>query len=120
MPGSWGKSHTGRKTIKEKWVYSAKQNAYGQAIRCKTRLVEKGCSQVEGTDFTAVFSPVLKYVMIRLLIAAAAHYDLPPKRAHIKNALINADVTEKLYVQIPEGLVLRDSHHYAYHHNKAL
>ena len=40
----------------------------GELVRHKTRLVDKGFTQREGIDFKFVFSPVVKYRTIRLVI----------------------------------------------------
>lgn len=79
----------------------------------------KKYSRVEAVDFTGVFSPVVRYLTIRLLFPVTAHHNLPWKQTDIKNVFRNANVTEERYVQQPEGFVLRDSHHYAYLLNKA-
>lgn len=110
----------GRKTVKSKWVYSVKRNAEGQAIRCKAWLAVKGYLQVEGIEVTESFSPLARYVTIRLLFAVTANYNLPRKQIDIKNTFINANVAEELYFQQPEGFVFRDSRHCAYRLSKAL
>jgi hypothetical protein len=47
---------TGRKIIKNRWVFKVKSDG-----RCKARLVAKGFSQVEGLDLDQVFSPVVHF-----------------------------------------------------------
>jgi hypothetical protein len=46
----------GRKVIKNRWVFNQKPDG-----RKKARLVAKGFSQVEGMDYDAVFSPVVRF-----------------------------------------------------------
>jgi len=45
----------GRKPIGSKWVFKKKTNAEGKVERYKSRLVEKGYSQVLGIDFGDIF-----------------------------------------------------------------
>eukprot|EP00253_Pinus_taeda_P004576 PITA_04576 len=65
----------GRKPICGKWVFKKKTNAEGKVEKYKARLVEKGYSQVLGTDFGVIFSPVAKVTSIRLLLSVAATFD---------------------------------------------
>jgi hypothetical protein len=46
----------GRKAIKNRWVCDVKSDS-----RTKARLVAKGFSQVEGVDYNAIFSPVVRF-----------------------------------------------------------
>ena len=60
----------GRKVIKNRWVFDVKSDG-----RKKARLVAKGFSQVEGEDFDEIFSPVVRFETVRLIIALAALKD---------------------------------------------
>jgi hypothetical protein len=46
---------TGRNPIGKKWVFKKKLNVEGKVEKYKARLVEKGCSQVEGIGFGVFF-----------------------------------------------------------------
>lgn len=88
-----------RETIKLKWVYSLKRNSESKVIQRKERLVYKGYSQIEGIDFTEVFSSMARYVTIRLIFSITVYHDLNRKLIDTKNACINAKESEGLYVQ---------------------
>ena len=45
-------------------------------VRFKVRLVAKGYSQREGVDYTEVFSLVVRYALIRVLLSFVAQHDM--------------------------------------------
>jgi hypothetical protein len=66
----------GRNLVGNKWVFKKKINATGQVKKFKSRLVAKGHSQVEGVDFSEIFSRNEKLASIRVLMSLVATFDL--------------------------------------------
>lgn len=86
-----------------KWVFKLKE-APGEEVKFKARLVAKGYSQCEGIDYTETFSPVVRYDSVRVMLALAANFDMEIAQFDVKTAFLNGDLTEEIYMQIPEGI----------------
>ena len=56
-------------------MYSQKSDEFGNVVRAKARLVARGFSQHEGTDFFDTFSPCPFVMSIRLLAAHACELE---------------------------------------------
>ena len=101
-----------KKAIGCKWVYKVKHNADGTINRYKERLVAKGYAQTYGTDFEDTFSPVAKMAIVREVIAMAAAKGWDLEQIAVKNAFLNGDLQEEVYMKQPEGYVHSDYLHY--------
>lgn len=77
-----------------------------EKVRFKARLCAKGFSQKPGIHFDEIYSPVVRYDSVRLLLAFAAIKDLEMRKFDIKTAFkqLNSEVKEELYMKIPEGI----------------
>ena len=64
----------------------------------------KGYAQQEGIDYNEVFSPVVKYSSIRILLALVAQYELDLDQLDVKTAFIHGDLDEEIYMTQPMGL----------------
>ena len=54
----------GKKTLQNKWVFQIKEEHDGSK-RYNAWLVVKGFQQIEGIDYSEIFSPVVKLTTIR-------------------------------------------------------
>jgi len=95
-----------QKPIGCKWVFKRKAGIAGvEKPRFKARLVTKGYSQKEGIYFQEIFSPVVKYVSIRLLLSIVFHLDMELQQMDFKTAFLHGYLDEMIFMDQPEGYV---------------
>lgn len=68
------------------------------------RLVADGNTQKWGIDFDKVFSTVEKLSTLRLALILAAANDYNLSSADIRQAYLQATLSEELYMMVPQGL----------------
>ena len=61
----------------------------------------KGYTQREGIDYNEVFSPVVKYSSIRILLALVAQYELDFDQLDVKTIFLHGDFDEEIYMTQP-------------------
>ena len=88
----------GQKVIRNRWVFDVKDNG-----RKRAHLVAKGFSQVEGMDYDQVFSPVVRFETVRLIISMAALENWHMHGLDVRNAYLYGELDEEIYMEQPEG-----------------
>ena len=94
----------GQHTIGTKWVFKIKRKADGSIEKYKARLVAKGFKQKQGIDYTETFSPVVKYVTLRMVIAITKYFGWSLDQQDVVTAFLYGEMTEKVFCAIPEGV----------------
>lgn len=90
------------------WVFAVKENGDGIIDRRKSRLVIKGCAQRPGIDFHETYAPVAKLTSVRIFLCLANQQNMTVFQLDVKNAFLNGDLKEEIYMWPPEGLALKD------------
>ena len=94
----------GQRAIGTKWVFKIKRKADGSIEKYKARLVAKGFRQKYGIDYTETFSPVVKYVTLRMVIAITKYFGWSLDQLDVVTAFLYGEMKEKVFYAIPEGV----------------
>ncbi|GJT13592.1 ribonuclease H-like domain-containing protein [Tanacetum coccineum] len=87
------------------WLFKHKFHADGTLSRYNTHLVANSSSQQLGVDFDETFSPVVKLDTIRTVLCLAVSRKWPIYQLDVKNAFLNGDLFETVYMHHPPGFV---------------
>ena len=66
-------------------------------------LVAKGFSQVEGVDFNKIFSPVVRFETVRLMLALATLENWHIESLDVCSTYLYGKLTEEIYMKQPKG-----------------
>ena len=61
----------------------------------------KGHTQTYGIDYSETFAPIAKLNTVRILLSLAANLDWPLHQLDVKNAFLNGDLEEEVYMDSP-------------------
>ena len=105
----------GCKVIKNHWVFNIKID--GQK---KAHLLAKGFSQVEGLEYDQVFSPVVRFESMHLILAMAALEGWVLTGLDVWNAYLYGKLDEEIYMEQPEGFIVPEKENMVLHLRHAL
>lgn len=92
------------RTLRARWVFTRKiDGTTGLPSTYKARWVAKGFSQLEGIDYTDVFSSVAHKDTVPVFLALVNTLDLECDQVDIIAAFLNGILKERIYMEPPEG-----------------
>jgi hypothetical protein len=93
-----------------KWVFKVKTKSDGSIERYKAHLVARGFQQTQGLDYDDTFAPVAHMTTVRTLIAVVASSSWTISQMDVKNAFLNGDLQEEVYMHPPPGVDTPSGH----------
>nr|GEX45175.1 hypothetical protein [Tanacetum cinerariifolium] len=97
-----------------------KLDELGGILKNKVGLIARGYRQEEGIDFEESFAPVARLEAIRIFLVYVAHKNMVVYQMDVKNAFLNGNLREEVYVSQPDEFVDQDNPNYVYKLKKAL
>lgn len=89
------------------WVLRKKRDENNNIAKFKSRLCAQGFSQVHGVDYMNTAAPTARLESLRLVLALAAKNNWEIHQIDFKNAYLNGDLDETIYMRQPPGFKVR-------------
>lgn len=84
------KKSTEAKLIGNKWIYKIKVvNSESEQLMYKALLVAKGNTEKDERDFNEMFSPVVKYNLIRIILATVTRFDMHFEQMYVQITFVH-------------------------------
>ena len=99
----------GKSVVGCKWIYKIKTRSDGSIKRYKSCFIAKGFTQEYVIDYEETFALVacIPYVRALLAVIAASKWDL--FQMDVKNAFLNEDLSEEVYMQPPPSFLVESN-----------
>jgi len=99
----------GANITKSKKVYKLKLLPNGEIEKYKARIFAKGFTQEYGIDYTERVSTTPQIGGIRFVLIFILQHQLKRVSGDVTGAFLNAELKEKVYLKLPEGILFQGS-----------
>lgn len=80
----------------------------------------KGYAQREGVDYNEIFSPMVKYKIIRFMLALVVQFNWELEQLDVKTVFLHGELEEDIFMSQPQGFVARGKSDYVCKLEKSL
>lgn len=101
VAGNLRQNHKNENILPSHIILRIKRNENGHPIRFKARIVVGGNYQVKGRDFDTVYSPVVSFTTVLIILALAEQYNWETVQVDLTLAFLNGDIDRLIYVAHP-------------------
>lgn len=91
-----------------------RKNVQGMVTWNKARPVAKAFLQIPGMDFNEVFSSVSRGAIVSTMILLSVKWHWKRSSLNVKNAFVNANVIQALYMEQSEEFMIKGMDLYVY------
>ena len=78
-----------RNIVDCKWIFTIKNDEFGNPVKYKARVVARGFSQEYLIDYNETFAPVARISSFRFIMAYANQFNLMVHHMDVKSAFLN-------------------------------
>jgi hypothetical protein len=105
--------------ITSTWVLRTKENMDGN-VMFKARLCARGYEQNRDFDINEIFAPVVNLNTVRIVIAISVQLGYFISQSDVSNAFLYGEISEDIYLEIPEGMNEVDKSEFVLKLNRSL
>ena len=98
-----------RNIVDCKWIFTIKDDEFGNPFKYKARVVARGFSQKYLIDYNETSAPVARISSSRFIISFANQFNLMVHHMDVKSAFLNGILKEEIYMKVPEGIKCKDN-----------
>ena len=98
-----------RNIVDCKWIFTIKNDEFGNPVKYKARVVARGFSQEYLIDYNETFAPVARISSFRFIMAYANQFNLMVHHMDVKSAFLNGILKDEIYMKVPEGIKCKEN-----------